>query len=151
MSHDTEQLAALIRYKHQVLTHLLATAGRQLALIESGDWTALMKELSMKSRLVDALGDVESRLNPYRSENPDGRAWQDSGLHDECRRLSGECGELLASVVRIENQSESLLARRRDEARARLQGMHSSAVARAAYADSSDGSALMPNLTSDFA
>jgi len=141
VSHPTDQLVALIRHKHEVLTHLVTVAGRQFDLIGSGDWTGLMKALSVKSRLLDVLRRTEQRLDPYRGQSPDERAWPSAALRDECRRLANECGELLARVVHLEKESESLLTRRRDEAARRLQGMHTSAVARAAYSSAADNSA----------
>ena len=61
MSHETHQLAELLRHKHQVLTRLAVVVARQLELIAGGDWTGLMRELSAKSRWVDALCDAERR------------------------------------------------------------------------------------------
>ena len=133
VSHDTDQLAALLGHKHQVLARLAAVARRQLELIAVGDWAGLMQELSAKSRLVDALCDVERRLNPYRADDPEQRTWPDAAVHHECRRLTAECGEMLTEIVRMEKESESLLVRRRDEARSRLHGMHTAATAQAAY------------------
>jgi hypothetical protein len=138
MSHPTQQLIALIRHKHEVLTHLVTMAGRQFDLIKNGDWTGLMKALSVKSRLLDALRRTEQRLDPYRGEPPDERAWPSDALRDESRRLADECGPLLARVVHMEKESELLLIRRRDEAAHRLQGMHTGAVARAAYSSAAD-------------
>lgn len=149
MSHPTEQLVALIRHKHEVLTHLVTVAGRQFDLIGSGDWTGLMKALSVKNRLLDALRRTEQRLDTYRGEPPDERAWPSDGLRDECRRLADECGALLTRVVHMEKESESLLTRRRDEAARRLQGMHTSAVARAAYSNAAENSASSVHVASD--
>jgi hypothetical protein len=133
VDHDTDQLAVMLRHKHQVLARLAAVARRQLELIEAGDWAGLMQELSAKSRLVDALCEVERSLNPYRVDDPERRTWPDAAVHHECRRLTAECGQMLTEIVHMEKESEALLVRRRDEARSRLQGMHTAATAQAAY------------------
>jgi hypothetical protein len=137
VNHQTDQLVALVRRKHEVLTHLVTVACRQMELINSGDWTGLMKALAVKSRLLDELRQTEGRLDPYRGESPDDRAWPTAALRDECRRLAAESGDLMNRVVGMEKESESLLVRRRDEAATRLQGMHTGAAARAAYAQNS--------------
>jgi hypothetical protein len=133
MSHGTYELAEILCHKHDLLVRLGELARRQLELIQSGDWAGLMRALSDKSRMVNALCDAERRLDPYRAEDPVQRSWPDTELHQRCRRLTTECGELLAEIVRIEQQSETLLTRRRDEAKSRLQGMHTTAAAHAAY------------------
>jgi hypothetical protein len=137
VSRETDQLVALVRHKHEVLTHLVTVAVRQLELINSGDWTGLMKALSVKSRLLDDLRQTEGQLDPYRGESPDDRAWPTAPIRDECRRLASECGDLMNRVVSMEKESESLLVLRRDEAASRLQGMHTGAAAREAYAQNS--------------
>lgn len=147
--HDTHQLAELLRHKHQVLVRLAEVAGRQLERISGGDWAGLMLELSAKSRWVDALCDAERRLDPYRAEDPDRRTWPDADLRQECRRLASECAELLAEVVRMEKECESLLVRRRDEARTRLQGMHTAAAAQAAYLSMENLTASSLDLSSE--
>jgi hypothetical protein len=58
------------------------------------------------------------------------------------------CEALLAEIVSQEKQSERDLLRRRDEAAQRLQGVHSAAQARSAYAASAQPASAGLDMTS---
>jgi hypothetical protein len=130
---DTNQLASLVQRKLEVLTLLARLGKQQLALIDSGDMTLLMKLLSAKQTLLVQLQELERQLDPFRADDPESRTWASSQARTECQRQASECSQRLTEVMELEKQAERQMVLRRDSAAARLQGVHSAAEASAAY------------------
>ena len=76
---DTNRLAALIAAKVQVLEILARLSRRQLALIDAGEMTALVKLLASKQTVMAQLQKLEGQLQPFRGDDPDARVWQTPG------------------------------------------------------------------------
>ena len=133
-SGSTEQLAELIRKEHECLLAMRDLSRRQLALVESDDLTGLLKVLTAKGHLVNMLQTIQSEMEPFRKQDPDGRHWPSPQQRQQSARLSAASSELLREIVEVEKQSESRMRIRRDEAAARLQGAHVAQNARDAYA-----------------
>ena len=130
---DTDVLAGLINRKHDCLVQIHELGQRQDALIASEDVAQLLKLLAAKQRLLSELQQIEKALNPFRNQAPDTRTWRSRELRDHCATLLRRCEALLAEIVTKENEAETHLRRRRDEAAARLQGHHHASRARGAY------------------
>ena len=133
---ETNELADLVQRKLTVLTLLARLGKQQLAVIEGGDMSLLMKLLAAKQTLLVQLQELERRLNPFRSDDPDARVWVSADARAECQRQAGECNLRLTEVMELEKQAERQMVLRRDGVAARLQGVHSAAEASHAYAAS---------------
>jgi hypothetical protein len=133
MPQATEILSDRIEQKLALFEQLRDLGRRQLALIEAGDLTQLLKLLSAKQRLLSALVSLERELDPFRSEDPEARVWPSPAHRQKCAQNAATCEELLRSIVEQERQSEAQMRARRDEVAARLDGAHSVAAAHRAY------------------
>jgi hypothetical protein len=136
----TDILTELIGKKHELLVQLRDAGRRQMELIEASDMTQLLKLLSSKQRVLTSLQDVERRLDPYRSQNPEQRVWRTAADRERCSRVSANCELLLAEVVEGERRGEARLTAHRDRAAAQLELVQHASQARAAYADMTPGS-----------
>jgi len=79
------------------------------------------------------LQQVERQLDRFRGEDPQQRRWRTPEARQECAVDLAECESLLAGIMALEKQSEQELVQRRDEAAARLAGVHAAGQARSAY------------------
>lgn len=131
----TDLLSDLIRRKHNCLLHLRDLGQRQLDLVRQGSMDELLDLLAAKQHLLAELQRIERGLDPFRDEDPDQRAWHAPEDRQRCAQELARCDALLAEIMAQEKQSEQELIRRRDEAARRLQGVHTAAQARRAYAD----------------
>ena len=138
---ETKELADLVQRKLTILTLLARLGKQQLALIDGGDMTLLMKLLSAKQTLLTQLQELERRLDPFRADDPEARIWASDDARAECQRQATECNQRLTEVMELEQQAEKQMVLRRDGVAARLQGVHCAAEASHAYAA---GGALPP-------
>lgn len=130
---STDELASLVHRKLQVLTQLHAIGKRQAALVESGDTPGLLRLLSAKQQLVDALRQLEGSLAPFREQSPETRVWSSPQRRAEAAREANDCARLLAEVMALEEQQEAVMRSRRDEVGQQLRHVHSAAGAAGAY------------------
>ena len=130
---DTDVLAKWIDAKHQLLSQLRELAARQRELVGGGDVTQLMNLLGVKQRLLDVVTTVESRLDPFRAEDPEQRVWRTPEHRIRTRAVSQRCDELLREILAIERDCESKMLVRRDQAANQLQRAHFSTNAAQAY------------------
>ena len=72
-------------------------------------------------------------LDPFRNQDPDRRRWRTPEGRETCAEELARCEQLLAEIVGLEKQSEQDMICRRDEAAARLTGVHSASHARESY------------------
>lgn len=134
---ESARLAQLVDCKLQVLQVLQKLAQQQLELIMGGDMTGLLKLLSAKQTVMDQLSKVERQLDPFRGQEPDARDWASVDDRQRCQRNVETCNQLLAEMMRLEKEGETEMVRRREDASARLAGMHGASEARHAYAGDS--------------
>jgi hypothetical protein len=146
---STRLLTSLIDRKHAMLTQLRELSRVQVRLVGAGDWATLMRVLSAKGRLIEAVRDLERQLDPFRDQTPDSRSWPDERDRSHCRDVADQCVRLLADVVRLEKESETELVRRRDLAAEELDGIRASAAVRGAYAANSESTSIELNLVSE--
>ena len=130
---DTEQLAALIGAKLKLVEILCRLGKQQLALIEAGEMTGLVKLLAAKQTVLAQLRVVEGQLDPFRNEDPEQRAWPSAVKRAACQSDADQCNALLAETIELERQGEAAMLRRRDATSAALAGVHTAADARSAY------------------
>ena len=130
---STEQLAGLIRKKHQVLVQLRDVARRQTNLISGGDIGSLLTLLAAKQQLIVALQKLEHELKPHYAADPERRAWRTAQERVACAEQAAECNELLEEIVRLEKQGAEQMAVRRNEVAEQLQQVHAATHVRGAY------------------
>ncbi|HEX3656520.1 MAG TPA: hypothetical protein VHV55_11965 [Pirellulales bacterium] len=133
---ETHLLAELLGRKHDCLAQLYELGGQQLALVESGDITQLLKVLAAKQRLLERLQEIEGELDPFRSQHPDERQWSSAEERGRCSQVIERSESLFRDILAREKQSEQLLGLRRDDAAARLEQAHTASQARGAYGTS---------------
>jgi len=131
----TDLLSDLIRRKHNCLLHLHDLGQRQLGLVRRGSMDELLDVLAAKQHLLVELQRIERGLDPFRHQDPDQRIWHSAEDRQRCAQQLARCDALLAEIMAQEKQSEQELIRRRDEAARQLQGAHTAALARRAYAE----------------
>ena len=134
MPHETDLLSRLIAEKHGSLRQLRDMGTRQLELVHAGTIAELLDVLSAKQRVLGRLQKIERGLDPFRSQDASARRWPSEEERLQCAPRIDECEALLVEIARQEKESQSELARRRDETAAQLEGVHKSIRARGAYA-----------------
>lgn len=130
---ETDLLADLIGKKLAVLEQLRDLSRRQSDLIADDNMQRLLSLLSAKQKLLNELQKIQKRLGPFREQDPQSRRWRSPADRERCRQLVERSEALLGEIMLVEKQSESEMARRRDDAVARLQNVNSSADATRAY------------------
>lgn len=133
MMQSTEQLAALIDSKHEVLVQLRAVGVRQTDLVTSGEVAALLKLLAAKQQLIARLQELERELKPYYAGDPEQRTWRSPAERARCARQASECNSLLEEVVRLERIGADKMNERKNEVAQQLQQAHAAAHVRSAY------------------
>lgn len=129
----TEQLAELIRKKHEVLLQLRDLGHRQTDLVKSGEIAALLKLLAGKQQLIANLQQLERTLKPYYGQNPDARVWSSPANRAQCAQLVAECNAMLEEIVNLEKQGAEQMTARKNEVAEQLQQVHAAAHVRNAY------------------
>lgn len=130
---QSDHLAELVERRHRYLMLMRDLGVQQMALIESGDMSALLRVLGAKQRVMTELERAERALDPFRAQAAEDRQWRSPELREHCRRQLDESAALLAEILAQEKQGEGLLVRRRDEAAQRLAGSHFTHQAHSAY------------------
>jgi hypothetical protein len=129
----TEQLAELVRAKHQVLTQLRDIGRRQTDLVTTGEIAALLQLLAGKQQFIVRLQELERELKPYYAENPDARKWRSPADRAQCAKQAEECNALLEEIVNLEKRGAEQMDARKSEVAAQLQHAHAAAHVRSAY------------------
>jgi hypothetical protein len=130
---STEQLAALIAQKHEVLVQLRAVGVRQSGLVASGEVAGLLKLLAAKQHLITGLQELERELKPYYVGDPDQRVWRSPNERARCAKQASECNELLKQIVRLEKLGAEKMHERKNEVAEQLNQVHAAAHVRNAY------------------
>ena len=129
----TEQLAELIRTKHQVLVQLRDIGRRQTDLVSGGEIAALLTLLASKQTLIAGLQDLERALKPHYAQNPDTRVWRTPSDRAQCAQLADQCNSLLEEIVSLEKLGAEQMDARKNEVAEQLQQVHAAAHVRNAY------------------
>jgi len=130
---NTERLAALIMTKQQVLEILVQVSRQQLALINAGEMTTLIKLLGGKQTVMNQLQTVERELTPFRNEDPEQRVWFSAAERTACQTRAQRCNTLLSEAMDLEKRAEAAMLDRRQAAASALAAVQAGADARAAY------------------
>jgi hypothetical protein len=130
---STEQLAALIAQKHEVLVQLRAVGVRQTDLVASGEVAALLKLLAAKQHLITRLQELERELKPFYAGDPDKRVWRSLDERARCAKQASDCNALLEEIVRLEKFGAEKMNERKNEVAEQLQQVHAATHVRNAY------------------
>jgi flagellar biosynthesis/type III secretory pathway chaperone len=130
---STEQLAALINQKHEVLVQLRAVGVRQTGLVTSGEVAALLKVLGAKQHLITRLQELEQQLKPFYAGDPDKRVWRSPDDRARCAKQAEECNVMLEEIVRLEKHGAEKMNERKNEVAQQLNQVHAAAHVRNAY------------------
>jgi hypothetical protein len=130
---STEHLARLVSAKLQVLKILVQLAERQLALVQRGELTQLIKLLAAKQTVLGQLQTLEGELSPYRDDDPAVRVWSSSAARAACQAQATEANNLAARSLDLERRAESLMVARRDAAGEALAALQTASDAQTAY------------------
>ena len=131
---STEQLARLVSAKLQVLKILVQLSQRQLDRLDTAEMTDVIKLLTAKQTVLGQLQTLEHELEPYRSDDPDQRAWPSPAARAACQAEATEANALIARSLELEQRAEVALRARRDAAGEALSALQTATDARAAYA-----------------
>jgi hypothetical protein len=133
MIQSTEQLAAFIAQKHEVLLQLRAVGVRQTDLVASGEIAALLKLLASKQHLITRLQELEKELKPFYAGDPEKRVWRSPEDRARCAKQADECNVLLEEIVRLEKHGADKMNERKNEVAQQLQQVHAASHVRNAY------------------
>lgn len=129
----TNNLASLIRKKHQVLVQLRNIGRKQCELADEAHAAPLLQLIGAKQHLINALELIERNLRPYQAEDPESRVWRSDADRAHCAQQSQECNALLAEVMELEKQQEQRMVDRRNEVAEQLKQSGASRDAASAY------------------
>ncbi len=133
MTVRTEQLAKLMRRKRDLLAQMLTVGLRQQELIEQESITDLLKLLSAKQQLIDAVVQTEESLNDFRHEDPDQRDWTSADARAACAKDADDCRRLYDQIVKLESEQETKLSDRRDNLATQLRSIQSNQSVHQSY------------------
>ncbi len=133
MAASTENLAKQIRRKRELLVQMLTVGLRQRELIQEGNITDLLRLLSAKQQLIDALVSTERELDTYRLEDPSQRDWTTPEARAACATDANDCQRLYDQIVLLEKEQETQLAERRDGIAEQLRAVQSAQLVRQSY------------------
>lgn len=131
---ETDRLAELVAVKLKIVELVVQLARRQLALVQGGDLTDLLKLLAAKQTVLAQLARIQRELDPFRAQEPETRAWRSPGDRLRCQEHARQCDDLLAEAMRLEKQGEAGMLARRDSAAALLSNVSAAVDAHSAYA-----------------
>ncbi|GAB5403679.1 MAG: hypothetical protein Aurels2KO_19100 [Aureliella sp.] len=108
----------------------------QTAAALENETDALMGILARKQGLLDALGEIQAKLQPYLSDDPDARVWSSQERRQQCRANAEESQRMLADLMRAEKATLDEVTARREAIGALLRDGMDAISTRDAYAQS---------------
>jgi len=118
---STQNLFDLVESKLHLLTEMHEMSITQSDLVAQHDMTALMALLSRKQGLMDSLHEVQTRLTPFQSQDPDTRNWSHPDRRKACQSMIAKCDALLQQMIVMENRSLDNMVVQRELVSAQIQ------------------------------
>ena len=106
MNASGDLLYQCVQEKVRVLTDLTRFGQEQVTMINQGNSLSLLGLLSDKQRLIDALGEIQSRMAPLLETPPDRRQWSSAGLRQKCLQATERCNALGQKLLQLEQECE---------------------------------------------
>ncbi len=132
-SAETE-LLPLLRAQRDLYDQLSRLSGRQRGLISGDQPERLLGVLQDRQRLVTGLARINEQLAPFRRDwNAIYNALPD-GIRSEAAELLGQVNELLAGILRNDEEDGRLLAARKQAVSRTLGALSDGRAANTAYA-----------------
>ena len=134
-----ESFADLIRAMQSVLERLLAVSQRQLMFVQNEDETALNQLLGHKVKLFDERERIARRLDLYRDIPEEERRWHSETEKQETQTARDRCQQLLAEILRVDEQSIQIKSEQIETVKAQLRRMSQGSRLHAAYSKQKKG------------
>ena len=113
---DARQLLEHLRHEEEIYAGLRDLSRRQMDIIESdGDAEKLLDVLGRKQVLLNRVEDVEREIAPYKRDWSELRETLDPSTREEIEERVNAVQEVLAEVLRLEEESQTLLLSRQHE------------------------------------
>jgi hypothetical protein len=130
---DAAQLAEVMEQRWSALRHLLEISDRQLAAIDAGQMTQLMRLLSEKQQPLNRLAEIAEQIRGAAGDDPASRKWESEERRADCRRQQEECEKMHLELLAIEAECESALKKSREAIQQNLERVDSARQAANGY------------------
>lgn len=117
---DLDDLLEYLGQEQACYTSLLDLSRQQKEVITDGEVDDLLQTLSQKQKVLARIGEIETKLLPFKQNWGDVRASLDDDDRQVLDLALGTVEELLAELIALEKESEQLLVERRDRCQAEL-------------------------------
>ena len=133
MTTDTATLIQLVAERWQTLQTLLEMSLQQSEIIQQDKISELLPFLSRKQPLLQRFAELQEQLRPYAAQSADARKWDSEAQRQACQQQLDESEEMLAEMMRLEQECETSLVAGRDRLAERMQQSDGSQRAASAY------------------
>ncbi|WP_153559071.1 hypothetical protein [Roseimaritima sediminicola] len=130
---DTAELVRLVDERWQTLQTLLEMTLQQSELIQQQQVAELLPSLSRKQPLLEQFARLQEQLRPLAQRPADAWHWPDPAQRAACQQKLDESEQMLAEMMRLEQQCETELVASRDQLAQRMQQSDGSQRAASAY------------------
>lgn len=130
---DGKQLADLMDLRWTALRRLLEISDQQLAAIDAGQMTELMRLLSEKQKPLNRLAEIAEQIRGAAGDDPATRKWESEESRQRCRQQQEECEKMHLELLAIEAECESALKKSRDTIQQNLEQVDSARQAANRY------------------
>ena len=134
MTMDGRQLSELMDQRWSALRELLEISDRQMAAIDAGQMSELMRLLSEKQGPLERLAEIAAKIRVAAGDDPDARPWESEQDRTRCRERQEECEKMHLQLLAIEAECEAKLGHSRESIAQRLQRLDATRQAASSYA-----------------
>ena len=128
------RLLQIVQAQIPLLEQMLRLSEKQLNLVQLSDMTLLLQLLAQKQKVYEMFEALRRQLDPYQDIKPQDRKWESEQERLDCEAAIQTSKELLAAIMELDRQSESDLARQKDEIQRQMRKMDTSGKAAVVYA-----------------
>ena len=135
-----ESFPALIRAMESILERLRSVSERQLKFVQDDDEVSLERLLGHKLKLFDERERISRCLDPHRDIPEEQRRWSSETERQETEAARDRCQQLLAEILRFDEQSIQLKAEQIEDVKDQLRRINQGSRLHAAYSKQKKGS-----------
>lgn len=150
---DAESADKLLREKLRAVEQVLTLTRKQLAVIDTGDWTGLLALLQTKRSMIDHMERIDAVLNPWWELDPALRVFPSPSARKACQDLIDRCRAMMLETLDLEQTCDARVKLQHQQTAELLQATDAVNSAGHAYAergfDSSDVPAGQLDLSSE--
>ncbi len=129
----TENLFACLQERCELLEALKTLAEAHAMIATQSEVDVILGLLARKQALLEQLAEVQERMKPYFSDEPDNRIWKSNERKEQCRQVAKQGQQLLTYIAQLEHTALNELTLRREAVAAQLQDGKDSIIASSAY------------------